>query len=363
MALIAARRYRRVSGWVGAACALPWIFFVCGAKAQAVDVKASISPGYDSNPAQSQYDEQALAFVHYGLSAARRVRRDDVGLELAVSGWYRDYESANDSHRLTLGGDWSKRLDGGRSRLSIGVEGSTYRDQLVPEDERDETGLSLSYRRLFSARVEWGLSAQLRHSWYRNPSLPWSGRPDSGGGTPGRSVGAPDSNLTRSDEPGQSSGQRPGSGEGSGSGGEFGSLPPLPVATERDDDFVAVGFDATYYWSPALSATLDLMLARNDSSQRLETHDRYAAALSLAYQPASEWRLGVSLAWDGYRYRELPQGFPRRNDDRLSVAASVTRFVGDGELFCRVRFVDNDSNVLGQSYDQTVSRCGLAWHF
>ncbi len=82
----------------------------------------------------------------------------------------------------------------------------------------------------------------------------------------------------------------------------------------------------------------------------------------MSAEPAAGWRLGLELAWDGLNYENSP-GYPQRDDELVTAAASVSRFMGDAELFCRLRYQHNDSTVAEKAFNQTVTHCGLAWDF
>ncbi len=308
------------------------------------ELEGSLSAGYDSNPAQSASSGPSLAFAHYTLAARQRAHNDDGELLLSLDGWYRDYEGDNDNHRVTAGGEWSASLDGGRGRLGIGADLSFYRDRLVPADERDEAALLLRYRRLLWARADLGVSGQFLRASYTNPSLPGAGRPGPGG--------APLSFVTPASRRGPG-----GPGPGPGPGG-----PPPPPLAERDDTLAVLRTDLTYYWGPGLSTALHFNVGRSRSTLSPESYDRYGVGLSMDAEPAVGWRAGLLVDWDRLNYPEWLGG-GERDDTLWRAEAFVSRDVGEGELFCRLRYVHNASTAQENAFEQTVSRCGIAWNF
>ena len=316
-------------------------------QAGALEVHGAVSLGHDSNPAQTPDAEPALSFAHYKLSASKPLAFDASDLTFTARGWYRDYEGSNDSHRLTAAGDWSRSLEGGLARLSLGAELSAYRDRLVPADERDEFSLLLNYRRLLSARMDLAAAAEWLRADYRNPALPGDGRP----GPPSR--GSVRVATTRHADVSGFSGRPPRPGPG---------FPPMPALPEREDELLALNTEATYHWSPAVSSGLQLRLSRRNSNLVTESYERYGIGLSLALQPVSAWRAGLIVDWDHLDYASLSVG-PRRDDESWSFELSVARDIGDGELFCRLRHLSNHSTVEVNSFDQTVTHCGLSWDF
>jgi hypothetical protein len=291
-------------------------------------VSAAWALGLDSNPAQ-QRAAQERWFAHYALDGSRRTQQDGIDLDVLWDGWYRDYEGANDSYRLSAQGRWQRAFQQGRGWLSWSLDGALYRDQLVTADERNEAALGLRYDYLFSALDEISLAFEWRALRYLNASLPWAGRP---GGSVNVVSGAPR--------------QRLGSAR----------------MTRRDDHLQNCLLEFTHHWTPTFASTWALRLERLDSSVPAETYQQYGTLLGGAIELAQDWRVNLTLEWQGTEYSHAPRQL-RRDDERLAIAAALRHSIGVGELFCDVSYLRNVSTLDVKSFRQTVSECGLAWAF
>jgi len=207
-----------------------------------------------------------------------------------------------------------------------------YRDQLVSADERNEAGAGLRYQRVVSARSELAWSAQLRWLGYHNPSLPWAGRPG------GSSIGAP-------------VGRRQGSGAGPG------------LRLERRDDLLAgLAMGSTFFLSPDFDATISAHYDRLSSPVEVEAYRQAGAGLSARLAPAPDWRIELALDWRRREYDHAPRHL-ERNDQRVSLGASLRHFVADTEIYLAAAYTDNDCTLEQWSFRQMVAECGIAWSF
>ncbi len=69
-------------------------------------LEGDVSAGYDSNPAQS-HEATGLAFARYVFAAVQPIGLGRADVSLGASGFYTDYEAANDNYRFALNADWS----------------------------------------------------------------------------------------------------------------------------------------------------------------------------------------------------------------------------------------------------------------
>lgn len=295
---------------------------------QTINFSGDVSAGYDSNPAQSDTGP-GLAFAQYAFDAERQTRLVGADLIVGVSGWYRDYEADNEIYRLTLRTDWSHETAQGMGLLTVSFAGAVYRDTLVPADERNEAALAFRYDHTLTARDSLSLSGETRQLAYRHPSLPWSGRP----GSDARRDGA----------------DRSGRGRGA-------------VAVRRDDWLSGLGFDATHHWSPTLSTVFSLASARCDSPVPVDAYTRRGVGWLLRIEPANRWRLELGLGWSRTRYDKAPRQQPRE-DIQHTAGLALRHTLGQREWFCRLDWLDSDSNISERSFQQQVTACGFAWSF
>ncbi|NEX19961.1 hypothetical protein G3480_06480 [Thiorhodococcus mannitoliphagus] len=324
-------RGRDRCGWLDLALILlgySMIFGPTSILADPLQLGLDLSAGYDTNPAQSQEGPE-LAFARYAVTLSRPIPWNESNLGLSIGGWYRDYEAANDSYRLTLGADWQHDLWEGLGLLRLALEGAAYRDALVPADERDEIAVTARVARILNARATLGLTAEARRLAYRNASLPWSGRPGSSraGASAGRS-------------------------ESAGMG----------LATRRDDDLFGVGLDLSYDWAPEVATRLSLTAARCDSPVPVQAYWRHGVGLDVETIPRASWRLSLGLSLSRTAYDRAPRR-DTRTDDQLGASLALRRDLGEVEGFCALAWLKSDSTVESRSFRQWVSSCGLAWSY
>jgi len=289
---------------------------------------AQIMLGYDSNPAQTQTPAGA-AFASYAAGIENERYIDGSAWGLSLNAWYRDYEGMGDSYRTNLLGSWSTETEDGLGRVTLSIEGNLYRDALVPADERNEAALALGWSRSLSARDDFTIETAVRWLAYRNESLPWQGRP--GAATANRSPRGAE---------------------------REGSL----AAVRRTDRIASLDLHSAHYWTPTISTSVDLYLARRDSPVRLEAYRQLGAGLSLRLTPATDWQLDLALDGYGRQYDRAPRQL-ERNDKRLGAALVLRRKMDAGELSCGLETSHNRSNISTKSFRQWVSQCGSFWTF
>jgi len=90
-------------------CTLPLALLAAGpilAAPLSGALEGDVSAGYDSNPAQS-HEATGLAFARYVFTAEQPIGLGRADVSLGASGFYTDYEAANDNCRFALNADWS----------------------------------------------------------------------------------------------------------------------------------------------------------------------------------------------------------------------------------------------------------------
>jgi hypothetical protein len=291
-------------------------------------LEGDVSAGYDSNPAQS-HEATGLAFARYVFAAVQPIGLGGADVSLGASGFYTDYEAANDNYRFALNADWSGAWPGDSGVLTVSAAGAAYRDALVPADARNEAALTLRYERILTARDSLNVTAEVRQLAYIYPSLPWAGRPGSGPSVP-------------------TSGQ-----SGRARGG---------LAVRRTDLLSGVGVDATHAWSPTLSSVLSFAIARCSSPVPVDAYLRSGAGFLLRAEPRVDWSLELGLGWSRTAYDRAPQQ-QERVDNELAAGLTLRRTVHQGELFCSLDWIDSRSTVATRAFRQQVTQCGFAWSF
>ncbi len=327
---------------------LPPLWLIAGAVTAAPPLpegSGEVSIGYDSNPAQSA-DGPGLAFVRLDLEATHPLMFGAAEVTLGAGGWYTDLEGPNDNARLAVDADWSRATAGGLGRLTLGANGALYRDDLVPADARNEAGLSARYTRTLGARDSAGVAAEVRWLDYLYPSLPWAGRPGSGPADPA----AETTGSSGHTGPG---GRVQSSNTTQGQGG---------LARRRTDRVSGLSLDATHDWTPRLATVLTAAFVRCDSPIPVDAYERAGLGLLLRTEIGETWPLELGLGCSRTRYDRAPRQL-ERVDTEVTAGLAIRHRLGPAEASCGINWVHSDSTARGRSFDQQVTRCGLAWGF
>ncbi|MBB1075860.1 hypothetical protein HUU62_15765 [Rhodoferax sp. 4810] len=318
--------------------ALLWLTTANAFAADAKHGAATVTLGYDSNPAQTA-DATARAFVHTAVSAATH---PTAAVTVGLDGWWRHYDSADTTARVEFHADWSAETAHGLGVVTATLAAAAFRDTLVPADERNEIAFLLRYDHVLTARDMLGISGELRQLNYLHRVLPWAGRPGA----------APPQPAPRQAD--WSSAPSPP------------HLPPPPAASvealKRTDLLTQLGFDATHHWSATVASVLTLTLGHCASSLSPETYTQHGVGGVLRLEPARRWQLELGLDWKHLRYDQAPQQRQRRDAQRAASIA-LRRDFAHSSGTCRLDWLDSDSNYTERTFQQQVFSCGLDWEF
>jgi hypothetical protein len=312
-------------------CTLPLALLAAGpilAAPLSGELEGDVSAGYDSNPAQS-HEATGLAFARYVFAAVQPIGLGGADVSLGASGFYTDYEAANDNYRFALNADWSGTWPDDSGVMTLSAAVAAYRDALVPADARNEAALTLRYERILTARDSLNLTAEIRQLAYIYPSLPWAGRPGSGPSLPAASQ------------------------SGRARGG---------LAVRRTDLLSGLGIDVTHAWSPTLTSVLSAAITRCNSPVPVDAYVRSGAGFQIRAEPAVAWSLELGLGWSRTAYDRAPQQ-QERVDNELAAGLTLRRTIDQAALFCSLDWINSQSTIATRAFRQQVTQCGLSWSF
>ncbi len=221
--------------------------------------------------------------------------------------------------------------------LAVSTEAVLYRDEIVPTDSRNEVAVRARLDRILMPRLDLMSFGELRWLGYLDPAYPWEGRPGLGRAGPSRG--------------GTSSGAHSPAALEWGGG-----------VKHREDWLATLGIEGRWHLSADASGALALSCARNSSSIIPDGYDACAADLSLAVVPAPRWQGEIGAGWYRTDYDRTRSGF-RRRDAGYALGASLQWNAGPSAVICELRWLENQSDLAIKSFRQTVTRCGLVWHF
>ncbi|WP_296808866.1 hypothetical protein [Thiocapsa sp.] len=299
-------------------------------------IDAAIGSGYDSNPAQSR-DGPGLFFADVVLNLAGPINQRVSGLDWRLDAWYQDYEGPDDIGRVAATGIWQTRLERISGTLAVSTEAVLYRDEIIPTDSRNEVAVRARFDRILTPRLDLMSFSELRWLDYLDPAYPWEGRPG----------------------PGRTGHSRAGT-----SGGAHSVTPSewRGGVKHREDWLATLGLEGLWHLSGDASGALALSCARNRSSIDPDGYDACSFDLSLRVMPVPGWQARIGAGRYRTDYERTGSGF-RRQDTGYALGASLQWSAGPGEFLCELRWIENQSDLEVKAFQQTVTRCGLVWHF
>jgi hypothetical protein len=331
----------------------------CVESAAGPQFDVGFSLGFDSNPAQ-QRDGPALGFAEFALGAAQPLPFLS-GLRLEADVWLRDYAGKNDNGRLDLGLLTSRFF--GTTQVDLWAEAGAYRDQLVTTDERNEAALGTLIRRPLGASFDLALFAERRWLDYRNPSLPWAGRPGGiglsiQGQRPERPNGDQGANIAAHDATNGPVNAGCGLGQGrSTQAHPQDRCPPRISPQQRNDRFDRLSLEATWLPMARLSVTLGLDSGWRDSSIALDSYRQQATRLALTVDPSPTWSLTAEAGLSRRDYWKAPQTLERIDDQRW-IGLELHRWLAQGALYCSLDHIDSRSTIKIEGFTQWITACG-----
>ncbi|MBI4775509.1 MAG: hypothetical protein HY788_15275 [Deltaproteobacteria bacterium] len=294
-----------------------------GAQAADWETVAELAVGFDDNVAQSPTGKGS-GFSMYGLDTAAHLPMGANRLLLSgfLYGRYQQYWAAEDNYLVGAGTELAVPLIDGILTPELAVDGRLVRDGEQPDEDRDEYGVEGRLRWFAGGR----LTVLLLQSWTRQFY-----------------------DETECEGPGCSRGMI--------GGGRFGFR-----RLDRQDDLwiteMALSFPFTPSWVAGLSATY----SRNSSTIMIESFEAHGLSLGITWMPSAVWELtaGSGLWTADYDHDRY---IGARTDRLLTADAGISWIHRSWELFFNVHWEYNDSSWESETYHNTVTGCGVLWHF
>ncbi|MGA1825269.1 MAG: hypothetical protein ACMUIP_11470 [bacterium] len=138
-------------------------------KASALEIEATCSAGYDSNPALDPNGEEGLSLAIYALEIYHLFFLPfSLETEFLLSGLYRDYSEIEDNFQG--GASLETRCSFFQQRLvpSVMFAFDLYRDKIIEEDEKNSYTVDVGARYILNSQLMFGLSSVWRWDRYVN---------------------------------------------------------------------------------------------------------------------------------------------------------------------------------------------------
>lgn len=300
--------------------------------ARALDTNFEVSFGYDDNPAEVDVKDGS-GFTRYRVLLGQSVFKDEKGPDVNafLDAAYGQYFSLDDNYWLRAGATFDAASWFDRIRPGIFAEVAAYRDELVPDDERDELMLGGVLQWFADARLTLSLRQVFTWADYRNRvSLP---------------------------------GQRIYFvGKRKGHGGHQ-QIPVNELVTySREDDIWSTEMTAICYFTADLQADLSFQYRDVASSDNFESFQAYGASTRIGWLYSRTLEIFLTGFWSGLDYNDAPQNIDRK-DDIYGFGIGANRSMGKMTLFLQFNQTVNDSPVNGEDYEKAVAQCGVVYSF
>jgi hypothetical protein len=335
--------------------------FVTALCAEAMDLTAELTAGYDSNPSLIDPSEGS-GFSVYALRAGQPFTlTDDLGLDLSVDGRYQDYWSVGDNYRIQADGSVTYILAHGRFLPALMGEVAAYRDALIEADERNEAMVGVRADWIISKRATLGFEQTCRWLSYRNWALPFSGkgqgRRDGKGGKREKGGGHFAEGLQA--EKGRGLSQR---GPDPSAGGKS---PLDTLYPPRDNRLLSTTLNLEIFLLSSLTGRVYAAYGDLNASLDMESCRELQGGVALSWLPAAEWLVEVEAAWFRTDYHKVPLNMTcvRETNNVWSAGIQISRFWRGFEFFGQAGWKSGDAPLDYESYTQTVIQCGLSYSF
>ncbi len=334
------------------------LLFLDSPGVSAIEITLDVGTGYDNNPSLSDNREES-SFQEYYLSLFHLlpVRRNGE-IDFSAYASYQDYSSVEDNFRIGTSAEVVYGLFRGQILLSILGELSLYRDDLVPEDERNEAGTGVG--------IQWIpldiFSMEIGHRWkwldFQNSALPLSGR--GMGGANSINSGA----FSAMNASVQGYRYVEGVSLYSTHNGRSNRQRKLARTKQppRDDRLETTSLTLAYSPPFRMDVEIDLFYSRLFSTVPLESFKQYGTLFTLTFHPASNWQASGSFLWTQTDYEKSPHHIDR-TDYLKKTGIKTSYFFQAVELYLQAFWTDNDSPLDGESYSGSITSMGIAYTF
>ncbi len=300
-------------------------------QSQALGGRVDLSCGYDDNVAAST-DKQGSPFIRYQVQLYQPiVDRPTLYAEGYGSASRDEFTRLEDRQEFLLGASCLTRWQDGLWHSLFYVEGRSYRDDLVGEDEFDALEVGCQVERFINEHVSVGLSGYYRYADYRQ-AYTW---------------------VTRTSEEVESSG-----GQGNGNNEQNVTEETLVEIKEsrHDHEFGVIG-QGEYRFTADLFCDVKVFYQDNDSTLNWESYQGYG--VEHGWQIFLTPRLSGEL-WGSWLARDY-----KESDDRQWTAGGRLDWQWQKNLcaYVQMQQIWQSSDFSDGDYTKKVAICGLCWLF
>jgi hypothetical protein len=307
-----------------------------------------ISAGYDNNVSLSS-ESKGSSFISYRSKLDFRLFPKNPTSELGIfaEGMYREYLSLEDNYRLRGGGYLTWQMAGGRLIPGIFGDISAYRDKLNPADEKDGFTVGAKVDWIVSARLTLGIQQAWTYQNYDNPSNIYAHRDTS----PQMRLRAAQAPIVQPFAP------------------VVPYIPPTLLSpvfpeeeTQRNEWLRSTSIRGTLYFMSDLKGEVSVEYVRSDFSVYQESYAEKGASFSLIWTPNKSWEISPLIYVKQFDYNAAPDGI-KRDDTERGIGLNISYFFKAFEVFVSMNLTDNNSELDTETYQRTVTQCGIIWSF
>ncbi|EAT15635.1 hypothetical protein HTZ97_11895 [Desulfuromonas acetoxidans] len=295
--------------------------------------RVDLSCGYDDNVAAST-DKQGSPFMRYQVQLYQPLV-DRPALYVEGYGWasYDAFTRLEDRREFLLGASCLRRWQDGLWHSLFYVEGRSYRDDLVGEDEFDALEVGCQVERFINEQISLGVSGYCRYADYRQ-GYNWV--------------------STVYEETETSGGQ----GNGNGSNGQTTTQETLVEINEsrHDREFGIIG-QGEYRFTADLFCDVKVFYQDNDSTLSWESYQGYGVEHG--------WQMFFTSSVSGELWGSWLARDYDKSDDRQWTAAVRLDWQWQKNLsaYVQMQQVWQNSDFSDGDYTKKVAICGLYWLF
>nr|WP_320049279.1 hypothetical protein [uncultured Desulfuromonas sp.] len=299
--------------------------------ARALDGQIDVGCGYDDN-VETSSEKQGSGFMRYQLQLYQPVmERDAFYIEAYGQATAYQFWRTEDRREFLLGVSCLNRWRQGDWHSQFYVEGHSYRDELVAEDEYTAVEGGCQLEHFVDEHLILALSGHYRYADYRQ-------------------------GYTRGGSNGISAGLGKGNGNGQGIH-QPGSKGEMAVdESRRDREFGFIGL-IEYRFNADLFSTLDVFYRDNDSTLAWESYQSYGVEHGWQFQLTSQLNSELWGSW-------LTRDYNESDEQQMSVGVRFDwQWHKHLSTYLQWQLVRQRSDSLLDDYSQKVATCGLYWLF
>jgi hypothetical protein len=313
-----------------AICLLLVVIIFLATPVSALEGRIDLATGYDDN-VEGSADKRGSTFMRYQLEGYQGLAETP---SLYVEGYgrvsYHDFGRVDDRHDLLLGVSCYQRWLNGAWHSQIYVEGHSYRDDLVDEDDCDSVEIGVQLDHYWNERIKLGVLGYYRFGDYRS--------------------GYQEVITTVVTTPEQG-------GQGQHSGTQMPSEVVAVNETSREDKMIAGVVSGEYRFSADLSCDVRLFYLDNESTVDRESYHSFGLEHGWRFQINPRWS---TIAWGSWYCEQYPES----DDQQWQIAMRVQwLWRPRWNVYFEGQQLWHRSDYPVDEYNEKVATCGLSWSF